>query len=144
MVNYYPCNNNTEQHLTPVWWWNWNPLKPCVAWLGSCVKWPVKRSHPHPPLASNTAPVSHRNLFQPQSHSDFLFLQDEEEQTKSPEDLEFQKLEREVNQGEEKENQSQELLQEIAEYQRLTLTRKVRYQVAPPAGEWRVLGLHDR
>lgn len=89
---------------------------------------------------------SHRNIFQPQSHSGFLFflLQDEEEQTKSPEDLEFQKLEREINQGEEKENQSQELLQEIAEYQRLTLTRKVRYQVAPPAGAWGVLGLHGR
>lgn len=58
----------------------------------------------------------------------FLFCQQEEEQTKSLEDLEFQKLEREINQGEkeEKESQSQELLQEIAKYQRLTLTRKVR------------------
>lgn len=62
------------------------------------------------------------------SHFIFLFCQEEEEQTKSLEDLEFQKLEREINQGEkeEKESQSQELLQEIAEYQRLTLTRKVR------------------
>lgn len=43
------------------------------------------------------------------------------------EDLEFQKLEREINQDEEKENQSQELLREIAECQRLTVTRKVWY-----------------
>uniref|UniRef100_UPI0037E703A0 pleckstrin homology-like domain family B member 2 isoform X2 n=1 Tax=Semicossyphus pulcher TaxID=241346 RepID=UPI0037E703A0 len=48
------------------------------------------------------------------------------EQTKSLEDLEFQKLEREINQGEEKENQSQELLREIAECQRLSVTRKER------------------
>lgn len=96
---------------------------------------PAKRSHPHPPLASDTAAVRHRNVFQPQSHSGFLFPQDEEEATKSPEDVEFQELEREVNQGEEKEQQSRELLQEIAEYQRLTLTRKVRRHVAPPAGE---------
>lgn len=41
------------------------------------------------------------------------------------EDLEFQKLEREINQDEEKENWSQELLREIAECQRLTVTRKV-------------------
>lgn len=56
-----------------------------------------------------------------------LFYQEAEEQTKSLEDLEFQKLEREINQGEEKENQSQELLREIAECQRLTVTRKVRW-----------------
>lgn len=48
------------------------------------------------------------------------------EQIKSLEDLEFQKLEREINQHEEKESQSQELLREIAEHQRLTVTRKVR------------------
>lgn len=41
------------------------------------------------------------------------------------EDLEFQKLEREINQDEETENQNQELLREIAECQRLTVTRKV-------------------
>ena len=41
------------------------------------------------------------------------------------EDLEFQKLEREIKQDEEKQNQSQELLREIAECQRLTVTRKV-------------------
>lgn len=51
--------------------------------------------------------------------------QEAEEKTKSLEDLEFQKLEREINQGEEKENQSQELLREISECQRLTVTRKV-------------------
>lgn len=56
-----------------------------------------------------------------------LFYQETEEQTKSLEDLEFQKLEREINQGEEKENQSQELLREIAECQRLTVTRKVQW-----------------
>lgn len=54
-----------------------------------------------------------------------LFYQEAEEQIKSLEDLEFQKLEREISQGEEKENQSQELLREIAECQRLTVTRKV-------------------
>lgn len=41
------------------------------------------------------------------------------------EDLEFQKLEREIHQDEEKENKSQELLREIAECQRLTVTHKV-------------------
>ncbi|XP_060941837.1 pleckstrin homology-like domain family B member 2 [Limanda limanda] len=51
---------------------------------------------------------------------------DAKEQTKSFEDLEFQKLESEINQGEEKENRSQELLREIAECQRLTFTRKER------------------
>ncbi|XP_041808397.1 pleckstrin homology-like domain family B member 2 isoform X2 [Chelmon rostratus] len=55
--------------------------------------------------------------------------QEAEEQTKSLEDLEFQKLEREINQSEEKENQSQELLREIAECQRLTVTRKERLAV---------------
>ncbi|KAF0038326.1 hypothetical protein F2P81_008810 [Scophthalmus maximus] len=50
----------------------------------------------------------------------------EKSQTKSLEDLEFQKLERQMNQDEEKENQSQELLREIAECQRLTVTRKER------------------
>ena len=54
-----------------------------------------------------------------------LFCQESEEQTKCMEDLEFQKLERETNEGEEKENKSQELLEEIAEYQRLSVTRKV-------------------
>ncbi|XP_047464044.1 pleckstrin homology-like domain family B member 2 isoform X2 [Mugil cephalus] len=48
------------------------------------------------------------------------------EEPKSMEDFEFQKLEREIKQDEEKENQSQELLREIAECQRLTVTRKER------------------
>ncbi|XP_031725065.1 pleckstrin homology-like domain family B member 2 isoform X3 [Anarrhichthys ocellatus] len=52
--------------------------------------------------------------------------QDTEEQTKSLEDLEFQKLEREINQDEEKESQSQELLREIADCQRIAVTRKER------------------
>ena len=53
--------------------------------------------------------------------------QEAEEPMKSLEDLEFQKLEREINQDEEKQSQSQELLREIAECQRLTVTRKVQY-----------------
>ncbi|XP_022046223.1 pleckstrin homology-like domain family B member 2 [Acanthochromis polyacanthus] len=48
------------------------------------------------------------------------------EESKSSEDLEFQKLERKIEQDEEKENQSQELLREIAECQRLSVTRKER------------------
>ncbi|XP_034746174.1 pleckstrin homology-like domain family B member 2 isoform X6 [Etheostoma cragini] len=52
--------------------------------------------------------------------------QEAEEQTKSLEDLEFQKLEKEMNQDEVKENESQELLREIADCQRLTVTRKER------------------
>ncbi|KAM9333357.1 pleckstrin homology-like domain family B member 2 [Pholidichthys leucotaenia] len=48
------------------------------------------------------------------------------ERSKSFEDLEFQKLEQVIKEDEEKENQSQELLREIAEYQRLTVTRKER------------------
>ncbi|XP_038133203.1 pleckstrin homology-like domain family B member 2 isoform X2 [Cyprinodon tularosa] len=52
--------------------------------------------------------------------------QESEEHTKTSEDLEFQKLEREINQEEEKESQSQKLLQDIAEYQRLSVTRKER------------------
>ncbi|KAF7670283.1 hypothetical protein LDENG_00299780 [Lucifuga dentata] len=52
--------------------------------------------------------------------------QEAEVQTKPLEDLEFQQLEREIHQDEEKENQSQELLREIAECQRITVTRKER------------------
>ena len=56
----------------------------------------------------------------------FVFQSQEiEEQGKSLEELDFQKLEREINQDEEKENQSQELLREIAECQRISVTRKV-------------------
>ncbi|KAM3869463.1 pleckstrin homology-like domain family B member 2 [Diretmus argenteus] len=42
------------------------------------------------------------------------------------EDLEFQQLEKEMHQDEEKENQTQQLLREIAECQRITVTRKER------------------
>lgn len=52
--------------------------------------------------------------------------QEIEEHGKSLEELDFQKLEREINQDEEKENQSQELLREIAECQRISVTRKER------------------
>uniref|UniRef100_A0A096M5F8 Pleckstrin homology like domain family B member 2 n=1 Tax=Poecilia formosa TaxID=48698 RepID=A0A096M5F8_POEFO len=53
-------------------------------------------------------------------------VQESEEQTKTSEDSEFQKLEREIKQEEENESQSQELLRDIAEYQRLSITRKER------------------
>lgn len=53
--------------------------------------------------------------------------QETEQHSKSLEDLEFQKLEKEIKQDEEKENQSQELLREIADCQRLTVTRKVQH-----------------
>ncbi|XP_019731109.1 pleckstrin homology-like domain family B member 1 isoform X2 [Hippocampus comes] len=49
-----------------------------------------------------------------------------ETETKRFEDLEFQQLERESRQDEEKETQTQELLREIADYQRSTVTRKER------------------
>ncbi|XP_077365141.1 pleckstrin homology-like domain family B member 2 isoform X5 [Festucalex cinctus] len=49
-----------------------------------------------------------------------------ESETKRFEDLEFQQLERESRQDEEKENQTQQLLREIADYQRSTVTRKER------------------
>uniref|UniRef100_A0A8C6SU39 Pleckstrin homology-like domain, family B, member 2a n=1 Tax=Neogobius melanostomus TaxID=47308 RepID=A0A8C6SU39_9GOBI len=61
------------------------------------------------------------------SNVQFVFQSQEvEEQTKTLEELDFQKLEREINQDEEKENQSQELLREIAECQRNSVTRKER------------------
>ncbi|XP_060755702.1 pleckstrin homology-like domain family B member 2 isoform X3 [Neoarius graeffei] len=47
-----------------------------------------------------------------------------EVETKRFEDLEFQQLERESRQDEEKETQTQQILREIAEYQRSTVTRK--------------------
>ncbi|XP_072514952.1 pleckstrin homology-like domain family B member 2 isoform X4 [Salminus brasiliensis] len=49
-----------------------------------------------------------------------------EAQTKHFEDLEFQQLEKESRQDEEKETQLQQLLREIAEYQRNIVTRKER------------------
>ncbi|XP_019729022.1 pleckstrin homology-like domain family B member 2 isoform X2 [Hippocampus comes] len=51
--------------------------------------------------------------------------QEAEDQAKSLEELEFQKLERAIHQDEEKENRSQ-LLREIADCQRLAITRKER------------------
>lgn len=48
-----------------------------------------------------------------------------ETETKRFEDLEFQQLEHESRQDEEKENRMQQLLREIADYQRSTVTRKV-------------------
>jgi len=55
-----------------------------------------------------------------------VVFQDSGEQTQSMEHLEFQKLEREINQGEEKDDQSREILREIAECQRVAVARKVR------------------
>ncbi|XP_018533110.1 pleckstrin homology-like domain family B member 2 isoform X2 [Lates calcarifer] len=49
-----------------------------------------------------------------------------EAETKRFEDLEFQQLERESRQDEEKETHTQQLLREIADYQRSTVTRKER------------------
>ncbi|MEQ2162653.1 Pleckstrin y-like domain B member 2, partial [Goodea atripinnis] len=49
-----------------------------------------------------------------------------ETETKRFEDLEFQQLEKESRQDEEKETHTQELLREIADYQRSTVTRKER------------------
>lgn len=46
-------------------------------------------------------------------------------ETKRYEDLEFQQLEKESRQDEEKETQTQHLLREIAEYQRSLINRKV-------------------
>ncbi|XP_061660851.1 pleckstrin homology-like domain family B member 2 isoform X3 [Syngnathoides biaculeatus] len=59
----------------------------------------------------------------PRINEDFETLEMEK---KRFEDLEFQQLERESRQDEEKENQTQMLLQEIADYQRSTVTRKER------------------
>lgn len=47
-----------------------------------------------------------------------------EMETKRFEDLEFQQLERESRQDEEKETHTQQLLREIADYQRSTVNRK--------------------
>lgn len=48
-----------------------------------------------------------------------------ETETKRFEDLEFQQLERESRQDEDKETHAQQLLREITDYQRSTVTRKV-------------------
>lgn len=49
-----------------------------------------------------------------------------EAETKHFEDLEFQQLEKESRLDEEKETHTQQLLREIADYQRSMVTRKVR------------------
>lgn len=54
-----------------------------------------------------------------------------EVETKRFEDLEFQQLERESRQDEEKETQTQHILREIAEHQRSTVTRKVSFLLVP-------------
>lgn len=54
-----------------------------------------------------------------------------EAETKRFEDLEFQQLEKESRQDEEKENHTQDLLREIADYQRSTVTRKVSAHICP-------------
>lgn len=54
-----------------------------------------------------------------------LLYQEAEQQNTSLENLEFQKLEGEMNHAG-KEGRNQELLKEIAEYQCLAVTRKVR------------------
>lgn len=63
-----------------------------------------------------------------------LLHQEAEPQTKSLEDLEFQKLEGEINHAEESDSHNQELLREIAEYQRLMVTRKVQHRFLPSRG----------
>lgn len=60
-----------------------------------------------------------------------LLHQEAEPQTKSLEDLEFQRLEGEINHAEETDSPNQELLREIAEYQRLAVTRKVQHRLLP-------------
>lgn len=54
--------------------------------------------------------------------------QDAEQQTSGLENSELQKLDGEIIQAEGKESQKQEVLKAIAEYQRLAVTRKVRYR----------------
>lgn len=59
-----------------------------------------------------------------------------EVETKRFEDLEFQQLERESRQDEEKETQTQHILREIAEYQRSTVTRKVSFLDMHSSAYW--------
>lgn len=65
-----------------------------------------------------------------------LLHQEAEPQTKSLEDLEFQRLEGEINHAEETASPNQELLREIAEYQRLAVTRKVQHRFLPYRDIW--------
>lgn len=57
-----------------------------------------------------------------------LLYQETEQQATSLENLEFQKLEGEINQAEGKESQNREVLKEISEYQCLAVMRKVQYR----------------
>lgn len=54
-----------------------------------------------------------------------LLYQEGDQQTTSLENLEFQKLEGEMNHAEGEQGWNQEVLKEIAEYQCLAVTRKV-------------------
>ncbi|XP_039601450.1 pleckstrin homology-like domain family B member 2 [Polypterus senegalus] len=71
----------------------------------------------------DNCPESMREQLQQQLKRDADHL---EVETKKFEDLEFQQLEKESRQDEEKENLTQQLLREIAEYQRNIVTRKER------------------
>ncbi|XP_061777921.1 pleckstrin homology-like domain family B member 2 isoform X4 [Nerophis ophidion] len=71
----------------------------------------------------DSCPEATKDPLQEQLARDFEAL---EMETKRFEDLEFQQLERESRQDEEKETQTQQLLREIADYQRSTVTRKER------------------
>ncbi|XP_058886702.1 pleckstrin homology-like domain family B member 2 isoform X4 [Acipenser ruthenus] len=71
----------------------------------------------------DNCPESMREQLQQQLKRDADQL---EVETKRFEDLEFQQLEKESRQDEEKENTVQQLLREIAEYQRSTVSRKER------------------
>lgn len=61
---------------------------------------------------------------------DCIYVQDCEAldiETKRFEDLEFQQLERESRQDEEKETRTQQILRQITDYQRSTVNRKASY-----------------
>ncbi|XP_041948979.1 pleckstrin homology-like domain family B member 2 isoform X2 [Alosa sapidissima] len=71
----------------------------------------------------DSCPEALREQLQLQLHRDSEVL---EVEAKRFEDLEFQQLERESRQDEEKDTRTQQLLRETAEYQRSTVTRKER------------------
>ncbi|XP_051541912.1 pleckstrin homology-like domain family B member 2 isoform X2 [Myxocyprinus asiaticus] len=71
----------------------------------------------------DTCPEALKEQLQNQLYRDTEAL---EAETKHYEDLEFQQLEKQSRQDEEKESQTQQLLREIAEYQRSIVTRKER------------------
>ncbi|MGH0165158.1 UNVERIFIED_CONTAM: hypothetical protein FKN15_065266 [Acipenser sinensis] len=74
----------------------------------------------------DNCPESMREQLQQQLKRDADQL---EVETKRFEDLEFQQLEKESRQDEEKENTAQQLLREIAEYQRSTVSRKASHSL---------------